>query len=350
MSRMSYVKKSEVITAEGYRLSPFILRIAAWAVDLAFFIGSLALIFFLLTTNHFTTLIDVLGSREAQTNLTEYQVNSGLVYRNENDAWIDITSETYNAYEDAVVFYYLDYESGSNKNNPEPLNFTIEDFNKKILGLPDSDEYINHSEYYEYQKDGEGHSLMNERAILKDSLYDSETHELTKDAQDGLLSFYRSAYSDAQDRLMSRPYYKEAQATLNKGYIIVESIAAYVPFLIFYFIIPTCSVPGQTLGKKFMKIAVAESKTGVAVEKWRTALRTIPFIVVSLIAIILNDLIVSLTTIILVALVSFALVIFTKKRRCLGDYIAGTVVIREDDLMVKRIKKPTEEKNDAQIG
>lgn len=350
MSRMSYVKRSEVITEEGYRLSPFLLRMAACLVDVAFFVGSFVLIFFLLSTNSFTTLIDAMGSRDAQNKMSDYQINSGLVSRNEKNVLADISSDTYYAYEDAVVFYYLDYESGNNKNNPEPLNFTVYDYNKTILGLPESDEYVNHSSYYEYQKDAEGNSLLNERAVLKESLYDEETHELTKDAMSSLLTFYRDAYSSAQDKLMSRPYYKEAQATLNKGYIVVESIAAYVPFLIFYFIIPITNVPGQTLGKKFMKIAVAESRTGVAVEKWRTSLRTIPFLVVSLIAIIFNDLIVSLTTIILVMLVSSALMVFTKKRRCLHDYIAGTVVIREDDLMVRRIKKNPEENADAQAS
>ncbi len=347
MPRLAFAKREEAITEEGYRLAPFLLRVTSCLVDLAFFAGSFALIFFLLSTESFPTLIDATGAREAQARMSDYQISSGLVSRNENNVLSDISSETYNAYEDAVVYYYLDYESGNNEKNPDPLHFTVEDYNKTILGLPESDEYVNHSSYYEYKKDAEGHSILNERGVLKASLYNETTHELTKDALSNLLTFYRSAYSAAQDSLMARPYYKEAQATLNRGYIIVESLAAYVPFLVFYFIIPICSVPGQTLGKKFMKIALAEQRTGVAVEKWRIPLRAIPFIVVTTFAIIFNDLIVSLTTVILVLLISFTFMVFTKKRRCLHDYIAGTVVIREDDLMVRRLKKTEEGKEDA---
>ena len=343
---MSFVKKDEVITDEGYRLAPFLLRVAACLTDMAFFIGSFVLIFFLLSTNKFTTLIDVLGSREAQLNMSNYQVDSGLVYKSENNVIQDISSESYVDYENAVKFYYLDYESGNNKNNPEPINFTIADYNKTILGLPESDEYVNHSSYYDYKKDADGNSLLNELGVLKSSLYD-ENGDLTKEANESLLSFYRDAYGVAQDKLMSRPYYKKAQATLNKGYIIVESIALYVPLLIFYFIIPITNIPGQTLGKKFMKLAVAENKTGVAQEKWKVSLRTIPFLITSLIAVILNDLIVSLTTIILVLLVSSALMVFTKKRRCLHDYIASSVVIREDDLMIQKVKKAEKEPENA---
>ncbi len=343
---MSFVKKDEVITDEGYRLAPFLLRMAACLTDMAFFISSFVLIFFLLSTNKFTTLIDVLGSREAQLNMSNYQVDSGLVYKSENNVLQDISSESYIDYENAVKFYYLDYESGNNENNPEPINFTIADYNKVILGLPESDEYVNHSSYYDYKKDADGNSLLNELGVLKSNLYD-ENGNLTKEANESLLSFYRDAYGAAQDKLMSRPYYKEAQATLNKGYIIVESIALYVPFLIFYFIIPITNVPGQTLGKKFMKLAVAENSTGVAQEKWKVSLRTVPFLITSLIAVILNDLIISLTTIILVLLVSSALMVFTKKRRCLHDYIASSVVIREDDLMIQKAKKDKKEPENA---
>ncbi len=346
MPKMSFVRKGDVIADEGYRLAPFLLRMAACVTDMAFFIGSFFLIFFLLSTNKFTTLIDVMGSRDAQAKMSDYQIDSGLVYQDENGAVSDISSESYIDYEKAVKFYYLDYESGNNENNPEPLNFSVADYNKNILGLPESDEYINHSSYYDYQKDADGNSLLNELGVLKDSLY-GESGELTKEAETSLLSFYRDAYSAAQDKLMSRPYYKEAQATLNKGYIVVESIALYVPFLIFYFIIPITNVPGQTLGKKFMKLAVADAKTGVAQEKWKVSLRTIPFVITSLIAVILNDLVVSLTTVILVLLVSSALMVFTKYRRCLHDYIASSVVIKEEDLMIKKPKKASEETENA---
>ncbi len=346
---MSFVKRDDVITEEGYRLAPFLLRITACLIDMVFFVGSFILIFFLLSTNKFPTLIDAMGSRKAQESMTIYQVSSGLVHKDEDNVIKDISSETYNAYEDTVIYYYLNYEGGLNENNPEPLNFTIKEYNTTVLGLPESDEYVNRSSYFDYQKDADGNSLLNELGILKPSLF-GEDGKLTEEASKSLLSFYRDAYGKAQDKLMSRPYYKAAQATLNKGYIIVESISLYVPFLIFYFIIPISNIPGRTLGKLFMKLAVADSKTGVALEKWKTSLRTIPFIITSLIAVIMNDLIISLTSIIIVLLVSSALMVFTKKRRCLHDYIASSVVIREDDLMIKRYKKANEEETDAQIG
>lgn len=346
MARMSYVHKEDVISEEGYRLAPFMLRLTATVVDAAFFVGSFILLFFLLSSSRFPTLIDALGAGDAQAELTVYQVNSGLVYRDEKNVLTDISSESYKDYENAIVYYYLNYEGGSNEYNPEPLNFSVEDYNKQILGLPESDEYVNHSPYYEYVKDGDGHSIFNQMGVIRKEFY-GENDELTEEAKTSLLTFYRDAYGVAQDKLMSRPYYKHAESILNRGYIIVESIALYVPYLVFYFIIPITNVPGQTLGKKFMKLAVAESSTGVAQEKWKVSLRSLPFIVTSLFALIMNDLVVSGTLIILVLLSSSGLLVFTKKRRSLHDYIANSCVIREDDLMIKKPKKADNEGENA---
>ena len=234
---MSYVRREEVITEEGYRLAPFLLRSASSAIDLVFYVGSFVLIFFLLTTSRFTTLIDVMGSRVAKDQMSEYQISSGLVYRNENNVLSDFSSEHFEDYEKVVSFYYLDYEGGSNPNNPAPLNYTIRDYNTKILSLPESDEYLNKSSYYDFARDSEGNALYDVKGVLKSSLYGADG-KITDDANKSLLTFYREAYSAAQDSLMDRPYYKEAQDTLNKGYIVVESIAAYVHFLVLYLIIP----------------------------------------------------------------------------------------------------------------
>ena len=44
---MARFTPKEVITEEGYRLAPFLVRFAAAAIDLAFFVASVVLLFFL---------------------------------------------------------------------------------------------------------------------------------------------------------------------------------------------------------------------------------------------------------------------------------------------------------------
>ena len=336
MSRMSYVKRSEVITEEGYRLAPFLLRMASIMIDLAFYVGSAILIFFLLSTSYFPTLIDAFGTKDAQKALIEYQIASGLVVRDESNVLKDISSEDYRDYESAITYYYLDYESGDNANNPAPLYFTIQDYNQKILGLPEDDEHVNHSAYYDFVRIG-GVAQYDQKGVLKESLYVDGV--LPESVEKSLLSFYRDSYARAQDSLMARPYYKEAQNQLNVGYLVVESIALYVPFLIFYLIIPLTNVPSQTLGRKWMHLALGNVNNGVALEKWKVSMRAIPFALTALLAIIFNDVRFSLTTAALVLLVSAGLMVFTKKRRTLSDFVSLSVWIREEDLMIKQEKE-----------
>ncbi len=333
---MPRFQTKEVVTEEGYRLAPFLVRFASAAIDMAFFIASAALIFFLSTTNLFPTLSDALGVREAQVSLTDYQTASGLVTPDEKNVLRDISSTDYRDYEDAIYYYYTDYQSGNNPANPEPLNYTVMDYNTTVLGLPEDDEHINHSAYFDFVRIG-GVAQLDQKGIINPDLYVDD--KLPTNIEQSILSYFRDQYGKAQDHLMAQPYYKLAQKHLDRGLIIIEAIALYIPFLVWYVIIPMCSIPCATLGKRWMHLALADQKTAVALPKWRFALRSIPFVLTAMIGIILNDLVFSITTAVLVFLVSLGLAIFTKKRRALHDYLSASVVIRDDDLLVEVIKK-----------
>jgi uncharacterized RDD family membrane protein YckC len=323
----------EEVTDEGYRLAPFLLRVASSAIDLALAVAGLMLLYlFVFPNSSFATLSTALGVETEQTQIAAYQKASGLVSSKEDGTLTNVTSSSYEDYESAIKTYYFVYNAADNQVNPHPEAYSISDYNVAVLDLPQDVKNTNASAYYDF-------AMSNEQAdpsklgVLKSSLYDASGN-LTTTAKSQLLSFFQNKYKLTQDLLLKEDYYKSLTTSLANNVETMETIVFFPPFLIFYFVIPTFSPYSRTLGKKWMKLAVIDVE-GTPLKKGWLILRFMPLALTAGISILFDDLVISTTLSLVVFLVSMGLGSFTKKRRCLHDYCAHSVVVREEDAFPK---------------
>ena len=319
----------EEVTDEGYRLAPFLLRVAASSIDLALAVAGLLLLYlFVFPNSSFATLSTALGVENEQTQIATYQKASGLVSIKEDGTLSNVTSSNYEDYETAIKTYYFVYNAADNTTNPHPEAYSIPNYNVAVLGLPSDVKNINNSAYYDFATT-EGVVDPSKLGVLKSSLYDG-SGALTSTAKTQLLTYYQNQYKLTQDLLLKEEYYKNLTSALSNNVETMETIVFFPPFLVFYFIIPTFSPYSRSLGKKWMKLAVIDVE-GTPLKKGWLILRFMPLALTAGLSILFDDLVISLTLSLAVFLVSMGLGSFTKKRRGLHDYCAHSVVVREED-------------------
>ena len=350
MESMKFAKPEEIVTEEGYTLAPFLLRIASSAIDAAFFIASFWLIFFFsYQTNWYPTLDDAFQISSSNVQMVEYQKLSGLVTIKEDGSIADIKSDNYEDYLHAIHDYYFVWNALDNAKNPDPKDYGVKDWNVTVLGLPEDVSLRNNSKYYEFQTNAAGKPIDTEEGVLKATLYKDpeKKDELTDNAKAELKTYFQKAYYATQKLLLSEPYYVALQHHVSNGLMVVLSLAIFIPFLIFYFVLPMFSRLNQTLGKRFMHLMVIDYR-GKPLNKWFLSLRALPFLLTAIMAILLDSMVISLTIALVVFMVSWACATFTKKKRALHDFVALSCVAREDETYLIAAKEVEEETEDAQ--
>jgi hypothetical protein len=323
----------EETTDEGYRLAPFLLRVAAATIDLALAVAGLMLIYaFVFPNASFATLSTALGVENEQNQLVTYQKASGLVSVAEDGSLSNISSSSYDAYENAIKSYYFVFNAADNSVNPHPEAYTIADYNVAVLDLPSDSKNANNSDYFNFATTN-GQDDPTKLGVIKSSLYDGDGN-LTTTAKSQLLTFFQNKYKLTQDLLLKEDYYRSLTSSLSNNVETMEAVVFFPPFLVFYFVIPMFSPCSRSLGKKWMKLAVIDV-SGTPLQKWWLILRFMPLALTAGISIIFDDLVLSTTLSLVVFLVSMGLGSFTKKRRGLHDYCAHSVVVREEDAFPK---------------
>jgi hypothetical protein len=323
----------EEATDEGYRLAPFLLRLAASSIDAAIALLAVVMMYFACFPNGaFKTLGDAMGVPSQYSTLQKYQEASGLVVASSDGSLSDISSSSYEEYQSAIQYYYFIYNAADSTVNPSPEKYSFMDYNVAVLDLPSDVKNANHSDYFDFAA-ANGEPDSSQLGVLKSSLYGSDD-KLTEGSRSLLLTFFQGKYAATQDLMISESYYKTAEEAYSSNVEILESIVVFIPFLGFYFAIPMFSPFGRTLGKKWMKLAVIDVD-GVPLRKWLLILRILSFILTLGAAILLDDAIYSISLLVLVFLISFGLVCFGKKRRALHDYCAHGVVVRDEDAFMK---------------
>ena len=321
-------EKGEIVTEEGYTLAPFLMRFTAAVIDAAFLIaGFWILFFFSYSTTWYPTMREAMGVPEVTARLESYQHASGLLVEKDG-AWVNVNSSDYTDYEKAVRYYYFTYNAAGNVDNPLPHGYTLDEYNTAICDLPTDVHIRNDSQYFDFATDEQGNPVMGKEAKIKSSLYD-EQGNLTPAGKEGLLNHFRNKYYATQRALIAEPYYKQANDDIFYRIVIVEAYSIMIPFLAFYVIVPLASPYNRTLGKKFMKLIVIDVK-GEPLKKYWLVLRSTPFIVTAVAALFLNEFVYSLGLAILVWLISWGCSIFTRKKRALHDFMAHSVVVKED--------------------
>lgn len=345
MAVMASNERGDIVTAEGYALSPFLLRLASAAIDAAFLIaGFWAIFFFSYLCTWYPTLREGLGIGETSQRIYEYQKASQLLNVAEDGSLSDIKPSEYTGYETAIKGYYFIYNALDNPVNPAPHGYSIDEYNVAVCNLPKDTSIRNDSLYYDFATDEQGNPIMGQEAVLKPSLFD-ETGHLTLKAREDLFSYYRTKYYATQDLLLAEPYYKQGTDSIFYAMLLIEAISIFPPFLAFYVIIPSVSPYSRTLGKRWMHLMVIDV-SGKPLPKPFLALRSIPFVLTVVAAAFLNEVIYSIGLGVLVFLVSWGCASFTKRKRALHDFCAHSVVTREDDAFRSDIVIEAEEKHD----
>ena len=344
---MAYVQvnqKGDVLTEHGYGLPPFLLRLASAAIDAAFFAAAFWVVFFFsYSCSWYPTLREGLGIVKASEEIYSYQVASCLLDIDADGRLSDKRPTSYLGYEKAIKDYYFVYNSSSCAENPAPRNYSIDDYNRAVCDLPNDVAIRNQSQFYDFPKNESGEPVLGQFAVLKSSCFDSQGN-LTKEASEGLLGFYRTKYYKTQDLLLAETYYKKASDSVFYGMIVVELLSSMLPFLAFYVVIPAVSPYNRSLGKKFMHLCVIDV-LGIPLRKWQLALRSIPFVLTVVFGLFLNEVVYSIGLFGLVFLISWGCASFTKKKRALHDFVAHSVVVREDPLYL--VSKTPEGKGDS---
>ena len=329
----------EEIAEEGFPLAPLLLRVTAAVID-AFLAGLLLLTcyFFCYPHDNFPTLGQALGMEEDWALVEHYLTYSGLMELEEDENGElypvhDISSTDYHDYEASIRSYYFDYQLIEDISiNPNPHQEWASErwYNVNVLGLPSSSSAVNSSPYFSFGLDENGNTSLDVPARLQDSLFEENSAGemvLTEESSQNLLLFFRNAYAEAQNRLTSESFYQEPYQAYTNGHFITLSVTIAIPFTIIYLLFPLLSKRGNTPGKMIFRLGLLRFD-GMPLPRYMLLLRALPLFGTWYAALFANDLIISLTILILMFLISVSLGLLTPKRRALHDYIALSVVTR----------------------
>lgn len=216
---------------------------------------------------------------------------------------------------DVLSYYYLNYLPGINlkegtEGSKEKVSHDVEWFNKNILE-------IGEKQFFKVKSD-KSDSISTEIGVVNESFFVSG----------GLVeyeTFVESKYNSAVTEFYNLDFIKEDNRVMRvyDGVIIISS--SIVSLLIFYFAVPAFYKSRQTFGKRIFKCLVVKNEELVSLIV--LLLRLVPSILVCGFIGLVNETYWQFALPILAILVSSGLMLFTKKRRALHDFVAGTDVI-----------------------
>ena len=283
-------------------------------------------------------------------------------------------SEDKDLYLKRIYYYYHNFKCNVDIELPQNKEYDVindhfasPSYEKEINGVLPVNLYTNdwfldeildidsEKSFFEINKESEDFisSIVIKESVSKEEAFNylrNQAYEATKD-------FYYSDFFQAVEKRIEAIQY----------FIFLPPFA--LSFAIFYILIPLLFKDGETLGKKTMNIAVI-SYDGYSAKKRQILFREILlFIVISILGIVVGIGLTSFAIMALGVLVLFILTLISKKRRCLFDYAAYTIVVdsihsvwfktKEDELrheqelkenMAKYTKYVPENKNLIQVG
>jgi len=315
-------KATEKAMPEGYILAPTLLRVAAAALDLSFFVALLIALYFAA----FQNIGSAVGLYDRQDQLISYRLAAGLMI--EKDGVVeDVSGSNYEDYKAAVETYYFVYNALTNSDNPHPEGYTVSFYNQNVLGLPDGVDKINNSALFEWAKGSDEKPDPTKIGVIKASLYVDGA--LTADAKANLLTFYQGAINQAIALLSAEPYYASIASEVQGQSLGLLSLITFVAAFAVYAIPPLCNSSRATLGKLIMKLRLVAIK-GEPLPWWRALLRNIPLFLTLLVALLLDNVVSSLAVILAVFLITLSLGLLTPRRQAAHDYLVMSVVARKE--------------------
>lgn len=344
---------------DQYKTPKMLNRFAAAAVDLAFYI---LLSFLILTIIGFFTSREGTPYDDASLIIAEQIKSSKLAKSEEKSGYVLYSSEEYRSLDDEdrpliidhISYFYCSYLTGENieeglsasldkdeKVVEDGITYTSKEyytvayFNEKILGLPKTGE-TNESRYFIYKEeagviDYTQIGIVNPDYIETVNTGDGFVKRLKNDS--GLLKFINDFYQESVNVFFNQKTIKSSQETMNRYNIMIMLVATMPTLAVFYFLLPLLSPFGQTLGKRFLSLAVVDDR-GYLIKKWQILLRNIPILGVTIFVCLINNLYFQLIVPLFFLLISTGILVFNERRRCLHDLMARTTVVKMNKGMI----------------
>ena len=256
-------------------------------------------------------------------------------------------AKDYNSNYDTFIRYY------------EESGLAIYDKESNQLSQMDEKDYliksINYYDNYCSSANGEAHACSTNGKTFKDVISEDEKLEkyVTFDEENNLQM--KEEYKDDKDAIdqVNAYIYSKALNDFQKSelflkpYQYVEKVQNYSMYssiaisLLLVYLLPTLiSKKGQTVGKMVFKLSIT-NQDGFAVKKSQIAVRFLAFSVINIVL--------GLMSYMLIPLVSFTFMIFSKRNSALHDYCAVTKVVDDKTSVIyknrEEFEKATEEEN-----
>ena len=136
--------------------------------------------------------------------------------------------------------------------------------------------------------------------------------------------FYTEAYRQALLDFNTFPEFSSLVSLINGYFLEIIVYSTLVSYVIFYIIVPLAAKRGQTLGKRASQLMVVNDK-GYFMSWWQLPLRSLVLGV---------TLFTTIYTVFGSLLLSYTLMVFTKKNRSANDFVALTRVIDKKSSLV----------------
>ena len=181
--------------------------------------------------------------------------------------YVEFIDDIKNKNESCLEHFYLTYLK---EHDEQYYSKDIRWFNKEILNLPQKDEDLNYSYYFDYQLDEFGNRMYDSIGVFNNSngfldnlnyFLDGKIFESSTEAYSSLRNWFNNKLSEATNILTNEPYYSvkyNEYLSYQKEMSLYVSYASLLSFvtssLIFYILIPCFTKRRQTIGEIICKI------------------------------------------------------------------------------------------------
>ena len=181
--------------------------------------------------------------------------------------YVEFIDDIKNKNESCLEHFYLTYLK---EHDEQYYSKDIRWFNKEILNLPQKDEDLNYSYYFDYQLDEFGNRMYDSIGVFNNSngfldnlnyFLDGKIFESSTEAYSSLRNWFNNKLSEATNILVNEPYYSvkyNEYLSYQKEMSLYVSYASLLSFvtssLIFYILIPCFTKRRQTIGEIICKI------------------------------------------------------------------------------------------------
>lgn len=181
--------------------------------------------------------------------------------------YVEFIDDIKNKNESCLEHFYLTYLK---EHDEQYYSKDIRWFNKEILNLPQKDEDLNYSYYFDYQLDEFGNRMYDSIGVFNNSngfldnlnyFLDGKIFENSTEAYSSLRNWFNNKLSEATNILTNEPYYSvkyNEYLSYQKEMSLYVSYASLLSFvtssLIFYILIPCLTKRRQTIGEIICKI------------------------------------------------------------------------------------------------